>query len=237
MLFRWLYSLILAEDANFKQKSRLRSCDSRDPALGPGWATFVNDDAYHDHLSKQADVDEVCDLVLYSLLSNVTFIRSTIASVSPRYGMQIQSVPRDSGPLVSGLLPVPAMSVFCPMGQGIFKKANGGYHFGHLLSMPDLHLPATRIWTSFFYRALLGRPSNQSSFLMTSHASGVEISFRGWPKCRTTSTSPTPSNYSSKYPNSTCPPMSASAGRHSPSILRNGWAVLTAKESNGTGRG
>ena len=56
---RWLYGLILQEDANFKQKSRLRSSDNRDPALGPGWATFVAGDAYFDHLSKYIDPEEV----------------------------------------------------------------------------------------------------------------------------------------------------------------------------------
>ena len=57
---RWLYSLIVAEDANFKQKSRIRSHDARDPALGPGWATFVNEDTYKEHWSKRVDDDEVC---------------------------------------------------------------------------------------------------------------------------------------------------------------------------------
>jgi len=51
----------VAEDANFKQKARLRSNASRDPALGPGWATFVNNEAYLKHLSKYVDQDEVRD--------------------------------------------------------------------------------------------------------------------------------------------------------------------------------
>ena len=58
-MLRWLYSQILAEDANFKQKSRLRSSDTKDPVLGPGWATFVNNQAYLEHLSKYVDQDEV----------------------------------------------------------------------------------------------------------------------------------------------------------------------------------
>jgi hypothetical protein len=56
---RWLYSLMVAEDANFKQKSRMRADDEKDPPLGPGWATFVNDRSYRDHISKYANQDEV----------------------------------------------------------------------------------------------------------------------------------------------------------------------------------
>lgn len=56
---RWLYSRILAEDANFKQKAKLRSSDEKDPVLGPGWATFVNNQAYMEHLLNVAHQDEV----------------------------------------------------------------------------------------------------------------------------------------------------------------------------------
>jgi hypothetical protein len=51
--------LILVEDANFKQKARLWSTDGRDPLLGPGWATFVGNDEYLEHLAKFVQTDEV----------------------------------------------------------------------------------------------------------------------------------------------------------------------------------
>lgn len=63
ILYRWIYGLILAEDANFKQKARLRSNNMKDPPLGPGWATFVHNDAYLEHLAKYIDQDEVRGLV------------------------------------------------------------------------------------------------------------------------------------------------------------------------------
>lgn len=53
---------MLAEDANFKQKARLRPKSSKDPPLGPGWATFVQNDAYLEHLVKFVDQDEVSKL-------------------------------------------------------------------------------------------------------------------------------------------------------------------------------
>jgi len=59
-LFRWLYRLILAKDANFKQKARLRSDVARDPPLGPGWGTFVENCAYIEYvLPHAANADEV----------------------------------------------------------------------------------------------------------------------------------------------------------------------------------
>jgi hypothetical protein len=68
--FSWLYSLLLAEDANFKQKSRYRSSNVKDPALGPGWVTFVNNDVYLNHLSKHTDVDEINHCVSFAALWN-----------------------------------------------------------------------------------------------------------------------------------------------------------------------
>lgn len=57
--YRWVYTLILSQDANFHLKGRLRASDAKDPTLGPGWAYFVANDAYLKHLSKYVDQDEV----------------------------------------------------------------------------------------------------------------------------------------------------------------------------------
>lgn len=72
-LFRWLYGLILVEDANFKQKARLRSKDDRDPALGPGWATFVANEAYLNHLATYVHQDEVNLCILPLLVPVMTY--------------------------------------------------------------------------------------------------------------------------------------------------------------------
>jgi hypothetical protein len=58
----------VAEDANFKQKARLRAGDAKDPALGPGWATFVNNEKYFEHLANHVDHDEVMILAILSQL-------------------------------------------------------------------------------------------------------------------------------------------------------------------------
>jgi hypothetical protein len=57
--YRWLYTLILAEDANFKQKSRMRSGKTDLDPLGPGWGTFVSHEPYLNYVSQFADQKEV----------------------------------------------------------------------------------------------------------------------------------------------------------------------------------
>lgn len=52
-------SLFIAEDANFKQKAQLRSDTDKDPPLGPGWGTFVENQPYLRYVSQFADQDEV----------------------------------------------------------------------------------------------------------------------------------------------------------------------------------
>jgi KDZ transposase-like protein len=59
LAIRWLYSLFLAEDANFKQKARARSNIDKDPPLGPGWGTFVENEAYLQQISTAPNKTEV----------------------------------------------------------------------------------------------------------------------------------------------------------------------------------
>jgi hypothetical protein len=60
----WIYARYLAEDANFKQKARARQNDARDPSLGPGWATFVDNDKYMAHLKECVDEQEVSHIIV-----------------------------------------------------------------------------------------------------------------------------------------------------------------------------
>ncbi|KAJ7093757.1 hypothetical protein C8R44DRAFT_890661 [Mycena epipterygia] len=50
--FRFLYMLLLAVDANFKLKNRMRANQINDPSLGPGWSYFVGPRGYKRHLRK-----------------------------------------------------------------------------------------------------------------------------------------------------------------------------------------
>ncbi|KAF4572395.1 hypothetical protein EYR36_006897 [Pleurotus pulmonarius] len=65
-----------SEDANFKQKNRLRSTDGRDPALGPGWATFVAEVPYFAHLSNYVDQEEINHCVGFAALWSANTRRS-----------------------------------------------------------------------------------------------------------------------------------------------------------------
>ena len=56
--FRWLYSLILAIDANFHLKNKDKH-SKNDPELGDGWAYWVPKVPYLDYVKKYGDVVEV----------------------------------------------------------------------------------------------------------------------------------------------------------------------------------
>lgn len=49
---RWKYRLILAVDANFRMKNKERNVQDM-PALGDGWAHFVPETPYMEHVQKR----------------------------------------------------------------------------------------------------------------------------------------------------------------------------------------
>ncbi|KAI0056878.1 hypothetical protein BV25DRAFT_1920621 [Artomyces pyxidatus] len=55
----WLYRLILAMDANFRLKNRLRSSRAKDPGLNTGMAYFVGDDEYNRHVEMFKEQNEI----------------------------------------------------------------------------------------------------------------------------------------------------------------------------------
>lgn len=63
---RWLYRLVLAMDANFRLKNRLRARSRVDPGLGTGWAYFVADEEYRVHVLAHATEEEVSRYVSIS---------------------------------------------------------------------------------------------------------------------------------------------------------------------------
>ena len=67
--YRWLYSLFVAIDANFKLK--LKSRGIKDPELGSGLAYFVNAEKFKAHLKAHVDEDEVS-------VSSLFFVRRRI---------------------------------------------------------------------------------------------------------------------------------------------------------------
>lgn len=67
---------MIAIDANFRLKRRAISNNLRDPALGSGWAYFVEDEPYREHILKYADQEDVCDI--HSTSEYVTYLLSDL---------------------------------------------------------------------------------------------------------------------------------------------------------------
>jgi hypothetical protein len=60
----WLYSLILAIDANFRLKNKLRKV-ANDPPLGDGLAHWVPHEPYHEYVQKFGHQEEVFQVMMY----------------------------------------------------------------------------------------------------------------------------------------------------------------------------
>jgi hypothetical protein len=63
-MFRWLYALFVAIDANFRLKRRNISSDETDPSLGKGWAYFVEETKYKAFLAQHLGVEQEVRLVI-----------------------------------------------------------------------------------------------------------------------------------------------------------------------------
>jgi hypothetical protein len=66
MSVRWKYRLILAIDANFRMKNKDRSAKDM-PALGDGWAHFVPETPYMEHVRKSGYEEHVSYAFKYCL--------------------------------------------------------------------------------------------------------------------------------------------------------------------------
>lgn len=50
--------LVVAMDANFRLRSKLRAALAKDPAMGLGWAYFVDNQPYAEFIRDYVDQDE-----------------------------------------------------------------------------------------------------------------------------------------------------------------------------------
>ncbi|KAJ6450350.1 hypothetical protein C8R47DRAFT_1329898 [Mycena vitilis] len=67
--YRYLYRLILALDANFKLKNRIRKNEHPDPSLGPGWGAFVEPARYKKHLRKYVAEKDISTCIAFAALT------------------------------------------------------------------------------------------------------------------------------------------------------------------------
>ncbi|KAJ6449815.1 hypothetical protein C8R47DRAFT_999092 [Mycena vitilis] len=67
--YRYLYRLILALDANFKLKNRIRKNEHDDPSLGAGWGAFVEPIRYKKHLRKYVAEKDISTCIAFAALT------------------------------------------------------------------------------------------------------------------------------------------------------------------------
>ncbi|KAJ7820051.1 hypothetical protein B0H13DRAFT_1661106, partial [Mycena leptocephala] len=66
--FRFLYMLLVAIDANFCMKNRLRANEHEDPPLGSGWGYLVEDAPYKEHLRGYVAEKDVSTCIAFAAL-------------------------------------------------------------------------------------------------------------------------------------------------------------------------
>ncbi|KAI0038767.1 hypothetical protein FA95DRAFT_1476165, partial [Auriscalpium vulgare] len=67
---RWLFRRIVAIDANFRLKNRMRSSNAVDPGLGTGFSYFVEQDGYNEHVAKFATQEEISTCSGFASIAN-----------------------------------------------------------------------------------------------------------------------------------------------------------------------
>ncbi|KAJ7022478.1 hypothetical protein C8F04DRAFT_971465 [Mycena alexandri] len=67
--YRYLYRLIVALDANFKLKNRIRKNKHDDPSLGPGWGAFVEPRRYKKHLRRYVAEKDISTCIAFAALT------------------------------------------------------------------------------------------------------------------------------------------------------------------------
>ncbi|KAJ6523687.1 hypothetical protein DFH09DRAFT_1250900 [Mycena vulgaris] len=66
--YRFLYMLLLAIDANFKLKNRIRKNEIYDPSLGPGLGAFVEPAGYKEHISNYVGEEDISTCIAFAAL-------------------------------------------------------------------------------------------------------------------------------------------------------------------------
>ncbi|KAJ7926723.1 hypothetical protein B0H13DRAFT_2313220 [Mycena leptocephala] len=66
--YQFLYMLILAVDANFRLKNRMRANEIDDPSLGPGWGYWVEPEKYASHVKKYVNEKDVSTCIAFAAL-------------------------------------------------------------------------------------------------------------------------------------------------------------------------
>lgn len=184
-----MYRLILAMDANFRLKNRLRTSSRTDPGLGTGWAYFVPEEEYREHILQYVTQEEVRLILRINILRSnaeafTDIYRSVHVLVSKLWQMRTRRTQKAYAlPGLEGLS-VLATRSGDQTGWATFKKEKGEYSTVYLLvSLTLTFVIGTATWILFIVRALgSSAGSYESSFHMTLSVSGrPTFSTRGSP--------------------------------------------------------
>ncbi|KAH8825897.1 hypothetical protein DL96DRAFT_1735127, partial [Flagelloscypha sp. PMI_526] len=95
----FLYMLILAMDANFRLKSRLRKNSRGTVELGDGWGYFVPSQTYREFISQVTDDDDISNCVAFAALAmaNMKFSKGLRASGVGGVFCSRHGIPRPNG--------------------------------------------------------------------------------------------------------------------------------------------
>lgn len=96
---RWLYTLYLAMDANFRLKLRNRGIKN-DPELGRGWGYFVNDSEYQAVMETFGDQEEVS----YNLCIICTWCAHQCRLTLVIQGFMLLTTPTHDSPVTTWLM-------------------------------------------------------------------------------------------------------------------------------------
>ncbi|KAJ6465540.1 hypothetical protein C8R47DRAFT_1235772 [Mycena vitilis] len=66
--YQFLFMLLLAVDANFRLKNRMRTNEIEDPSLGPGWGYWVDERPYKEHIKKYVNEKDVSTCIAFAAL-------------------------------------------------------------------------------------------------------------------------------------------------------------------------
>ncbi|KAJ6503118.1 hypothetical protein DFH09DRAFT_1252002 [Mycena vulgaris] len=66
--YQFLYMLLLAVDANFRLKNRMRANEIDDPSLGPGWGYWVEPTGYKEHVKKYVNEKDISTCIAFAAL-------------------------------------------------------------------------------------------------------------------------------------------------------------------------
>lgn len=118
--------LLVALDANFKLKNRMRPNERPDPSLGPGWGYFVEPEQYQKHLKSyvaEKDVRMSSSSSSHQLM--VVICRSVHVLLLRRFSRRTPAGRQGYARLALVVVSVHGTNAYWAMGSGTCRRGKG----------------------------------------------------------------------------------------------------------------